>query len=500
MYKKHFWKYILGSVTVLGVAVIMVVNNNESNVSPTKTNDSENQMISNDVTSSESNLDTSSNFLFSSSLTSNDLILDFYNNYQSDDDIDYNLNDNILGHNNLVLNTSIEKFTEQNISKELKPVVSEVREELSEAVISDVVSEKGVPEIREELPEYSVVTEKGEPLVQPELPELNVSTKTRMDTTVLKHSTVYMEDIKLNKGEKRASFDGQDGSLTTTYEDLIDQDGKILESKKIDEKRVEPIVKVVRYGVKKPGEVIGESGLYHLSEHASEADIVKFNFNINLTADEIAKLGQDEIEKRSNENIENNLWLAGKPGWYVIANAPVSDEVIDKLNSNEYIDHKRIGLESLRLVNEERKRLGKKELVWSDDLYVLAKKRAINLGLNGSIRYWDSNGNMMKHVLDNKGTSWTVIAKGTGYEYRSKGENLAGHTLSRNVYQLFNEKLIAKTLYEQWKNSPGHYTNMIDDGYTEFAFDLAYSKFWRNGGTNVDYLAQGIQGVQMFAV
>ena len=316
----------------------------------------------------------------------------------------------------------------------------------------------------------------------------------------MKHSTVYMEDIKLSKGEKRVSFDGQDGSLTTTYEDLVDQDGKILESKKIDEKRVEPIVKVVRYGVKKPGEQVGESGLYHLSEHASDADIVKFNFNITLTADEIVKLGQDEIEKRSNENIENNLWLTGKPGLYIIANAPVSDKVIDKLNSDEYIDHKRIGLESLRLVNEERKRLGKKELVWSDDLYVLAKKRASELGLNGHIRFWNDKGEELKHVRDKNGTLWSEISRGTKYEYRGIGENLAGHTLPRNIYQLFNEKLIAKALYEQWKNSPGHYTNMIADGYTEFAFDFTYSKFWRNDGINVDYLAQGIQGVQMFAI
>ena len=309
-----------------------------------------------------------------------------------------------------------------------------------------------------------------------------------------------MEDIKLNKGEKRVAFDGQDGSLTTTYEDLVDQNGNVLESKKIDEKRVEPIVKVVRYGVKKPGEVIGESGLYHFSEHASEADIVKFNFNIKLSADEIAKLGQDEIERRSNEDIENNLWLAGKPGWYIIANAPVSDEVIDKLNSNQYIDHKRIGLESLRLVNEERKRLGKKELIWSDDLYELAKKRANEIGLNGHIRFWNDKGETLKHVRDNNGTPWNDVANGTKYEYRAIGENLSGHTLPRNVYQLFNEKLIAKVLYEQWKNSPGHYANMIADGYTEFAFELAYSKFWRNDFTNVDYIAQGIQGIQMFAV
>ena len=362
-----------------------------------------------------------------------------------------------------------------------------------------VISEKGESLIQPEKP-VGIVSEKGESLVQEELPELKTTTTIRVDTKVLKPTTVYMEDIKLHKGEKRVSFDGTPGSLITTYEDLVAQDGNILESKKLNETRVEPVVKVIRYGVRKQGKQVGESGLYHLSEHTNDLDIVKFNFNIILSADEIAKLGQDEIEKRSNENIENNLWLASKPGWYTIANAPVSDEVIAKLNTDNYIDHKRIGLESLRLVNEERKRLGKKELVWSDKLYELAQKRAENLSLNGNIRYWTPDGTMLKHVWDDKGTSWTVVAKGTDYEFRGKGENLAGHTLPRNVYQLFNEKLIAQRFFDLWMKSPGHYANMTADGYTEFAFDLSYSDFWRNDALSKDYLAQSIQGVQLFAV
>ena len=385
-----------------------------------------------------------------------------------------------------------EENPELVISEKGTPLVQEENPKL-------VISEKGEPLVQEEFPEL-VVSEKGEPLVQEDLPELKTTTTIRVDTKVLKPSTVYMEDIKLYKGEKRVSFDDQDGSLTTTYEDLIDQDGNILESKKLNETRVEPVVKVIRYGVRKQGEQIGEFGLYHLSEHTNDLDIVKFNFNITLSADEIAKLGQDEIEKRSNENIENNLWLASKPGWYTIANAPVSDEVIAKLNTDDYIDHKRIGLESLRLVNEERKRLGKKELVWSDKLYELAQKRAENLSLNGNIRYWTPDGTMLKHVWDDKGTSWTVVAKGTDYEFRGKGENLAGHTLPRNVYQLFNEKLIAQRFFDLWMKSPGHYANMTADGYTEFAFDLSYSDFWRNDALSKDYLAQSIQGVQLFAV
>lgn len=154
----------------------------------------------------------------------------------------------------------------------------------------------------------------------------------------------------------------------------------------------------------------------------------------------------------------------------------------------------------MKLVNAERKRLGKNELKWSEGLYELSKIRAAELGLNGHIRFWNDKDEEMKHVRDSKGTKWFDVAKGTAFESRVLGENLAGYTLPRNVYKVFSEKDIAKQLYDQWRESPGHYANMIYDDYTEFGFDMSYSKFWRNDRTSIDYLAQGIQGVQLFAV
>ena len=362
-----------------------------------------------------------------------------------------------------------------------------------------VVSEKGTPEVQPALPEY-VVSEKGTPEVQPVLSEYVITHKERTEVTPILPPRVRMGDIRLNEGMTRISYPGKDGSLTTIYDDYIGINGEILKSDKISESRIEPIVKVVRFGLKKPNETIGESGMYRLSEHASDTDIVKFNQNITLTADEIKALGQDEITKRSELNIENNLWLVGKPGWYVISNAPLSDETISKLNTDYYVNHKNVGLEVLRLVNEERKRLGKTELKWSDGLYELSKVRATELGLNGHIRFWNDKDEEMKHVRDAKGTKWFDVAKGTAFESRGLGENLAGYTLPRNVYKVFSEKDIAKQLYDQWRESPGHYANMIYDNYTEFGFDMSYSVYWRNNRTSIDYFAQGIQGVQLFAV
>ena len=59
--------------------------------------------------------------------------------------------------------------------------------------------------------------------------------------------------------------------------------------------------------------------------------------------------------------------------------------------------------------------------------------------------------------------------------------------------------MIALQLYTQWRNSPGHYANMIGEHYRRFAFDMSYSTFWRDDAVNVDYLPQGIQGVQLFS-
>ena len=561
MGKSHVFKWFLGSTAVLGTAAFVVVSNlgHDSNVIKSE---SESGNLTPNVTSEfdselyEGNSDASDVKLFDN-LLSNDL----FDNLLSNDlgvygNVEFKLYGDGLFDNQVSLLKYVERdlMTEKIVS-EVQPVLPEyvvsekgtpeVQPALPEYVVSEkgtpevqpvlpeyVVSEKGTPEVQPALPEYVeskgtpevqptlpeyVVSEKGTPEVQPALPEYVVSEKgtpevqpvlseyvithkERTEVTPILPLRVRMGDIRLNEGMTRISYPGKDGSLTTIYDDYIGINGEILKSDKISESKIEPIVKVVRFGLKKPNETIGESGMYRLSEHASDTDIVKFNQNITLTADEIKALGQDEITKRSELNIENNLWLVGKPGWYVISNASLSDETISKLNTDYYVNHKNVGLEVLRLVNEERKRLGKTELKWSDGLYELSKVRATELGLNGHIRFWNDKDEEMKHVRDAKGTKWFDVAKGTAFESRGLGENLAGYTLPRNVYKVFSEKDIAKQLYDQWRESPGHYANMIYDNYTEFGFDMSYSVYWRNNRTSIDYFAQGIQGVQLFAV
>ena len=398
------------------------------------------------------------------------------------------------------------------ISKKGEPLV---QPELPEAVISEkgeplvqpelpeaVIREKGEPLIQPELPEYKIpVTihyEFGTPEIQPALPEFKIIRNVKTVNTPIPAPYVTLADMYLKKGENRIDFHGKNGERTQIIEEYVDENGTFLTRNVLSSNETKPIPKVIRYGTLTENSEIGESGLYNLREHFPNADIIQFNKNITLNGYQMKELSPEERYKKANENIENNLWLPGLPGYYTIANAPLSDDSIHKINDGTYLDHTLLGQEMLKLVNEERIRMGHKPLKWSDNLYQFTKIRAKEIGENGHIRFYNQENKAMPHTRDSQGKMWDTVFKDTPYEGRGYGENTAGYTLPRNIYQIFSEKKIAETIFMMLKNSPGHYQNMMHDGYAYFAFDINASKFWRNNKDNIDYLAQGIQGVQLF--
>lgn len=394
----------------------------------------------------------------------------------------------------------------------------EVQAEKPQAVISEkgtpevqaerpeaVVTEKGIPEVQPALPEYKapekVVTEKGTPEVQQERPTYRIQTVSKNTVESIPAPTKEVIDNTLEIGTTKVENPGKDGRIVRRYEDVLGEDGKVLSSNLKDEQRVEPVTRVLRVGGKAKNGEASERGMYRLSEHAKDIKLVSFRQDVKLSAEEIKALGQAEITKRADQNLVNSIvYTKEDPYFYHAANAPLSDATIAKFNDGTYINHKNVGLEVLKLVNAERKRLGKRELKWSDGLYKLSTIRAKEMANNGSIGFWNDEGKIMSHVRDTKGTPWHTVTKGTQYANRGMGENLAGRTLPYNVYQLFSEKIIANQLYNQWKNSKGHYANMISDNYTEFGFDYGLSQFWRRNKVEVDYFSQGLHGVQLFAI
>jgi IgA-specific serine endopeptidase len=399
-----------------------------------------------------------------------------------------------------------EKGTPEVQAEKPQSVISEkgtpeVQAERPEAV----VTEKGIPEVQPALPEYKapekVVTEKGTSEVQQERPTYRIQTVSKNTVESIPAPTKEVIDNTLEIGTTKVENPGKDGRIVRRYEDVLGEDGKVLSSNLKDEQRVEPVTRVLRVGGKAKNGEASERGMYRLSEHAKDIKLVSFRQDVKLLAEEIKALGQAEITKRADQNLVNSIvYTKEDPYFYHAANAPLSDATIAKFNDGTYINHKNVGLEVLKLVNAERKRLGKRELKWSDGLYKLSTIRAKEMANNGSIGFWNDEGKIMSHVRDTKGTPWHTVTKGTQYANRGMGENLAGRTLPYNVYQLFSEKIIANQLYNQWKNSKGHYANMISDNYTEFGFDYGLSQFWRRNKVEVDYFSQGLHGVQLFAI
>ena len=400
-----------------------------------------------------------------------------------------------------------------------QPLVQPTNPEFNLSNANKVETAKGTPEVHEkpeftggvnasdapilDVPEYKeTIFIKGDPEVRPNLRDYHFEIKSRTEKEDIPTKFLNLSSIRMHEGEKKKVVEGQPGYITRVYEDIIGENNVLLNSTLKNEDKVEPIYHVYRYGTAPVNGQVGEDGLYKFSEHIDKLDIAAFNKGITLDGEAIKTLGQDEINKRSKTDVENNLWLVNPTNYMnlTITNAPFSDETIDKFNDGYYVNHKNVGLEMLKLVNQERARLGKSQLKWSDDLHQLSSKRAEELQKNGHIRFFNDKGETLKHVRDNNGTSWLTVFNESKYRNRGVGENLAGYTMPKNIYKAFSEKEIANQLYNQWKNSPGHYANMIADAYTEFGFDMGYSKFWRNDNKSVDYVTQGIHAVQLFAI
>ena len=370
-----------------------------------------------------------------------------------------------------------------------------VQPELPEAI----VTEKGESLVQPELPEYTQpISIKGESLVQSELPEFTLIKTIKTKTETIRPPYVRMPDMKLPEGETRESFPGVEGKVEKEVEEYTSLDGKVYLTKVLSEKRTDPIVRVVRYGTMKTGDQPGKVGVNDAYEHFPNADFAEMNADVRLTAEEIRALSKEEIYSRAKGQYSNTINEVGKPGFYTVRIAPVADKTIDGLNIGTYLDHNLLSEEMLRLVNEERVRIGRQPLKWSNALYNFAKVRSTELANNGHIRFFNEKNESMPHTRDATGKKWYTILADTKYANDTAGENTAGYAMSRNVYSMFSEKFIAEELFEQWKNSRGHYENMISEEYKYFGFSVQFSKFWRSDKDKIDYFFKGAQGVQLF--
>lgn len=110
--------------------------------------------------------------------------------------------------------------------------------------------------------------------------------------------------------------------------------------------------------------------------------------------------------------------------------------------------------EILRLVNELRTSVGvgtlEKSKLLSDSAYIRSKEML--------------DTDYFEHTRPD-GSSYTTAIDAAGYQWSSVGENI-GYCSGYSMEQ------VANAIFEGWKNSPGHYQNMISEKYTQIGISI----------------------------
>lgn len=156
------------------------------------------------------------------------------------------------------------------------------------------------------------------------------------------------------------------------------------------------------------------------------------------------------------------------------------DLLIDAFNAGTGYDREAFKKEFLRLINEDRARLGHAPLKWSDKFAQGAAARCNELAAIGSIKV-----NGQSHVrLD--GSRWD-----TAFDYMDlnfAGENLlytgieSTRPLDQNDFPIIADGVkLAQAFYKQWWNSPGHQRNMMNPGYKYFYVEAKAAPRKNNG-------------------
>lgn len=142
----------------------------------------------------------------------------------------------------------------------------------------------------------------------------------------------------------------------------------------------------------------------------------------------------------------------------------IEPEPDNPVTPNETFDGRAVAEEVFRLVNEERRNVGVPELKWNEKLYQASLIRSNEIVK--SMSHTRPNGKNPKSVLldfgfeDIKNNSQLIV-----------GENILTTPLINN-----ETNKLARKLFEQWKASPGHYANIVNEYVTDYGGSFILAK------------------------
>lgn len=338
------------------------------------------------------------------------------------------------------------------------------------------------------------------------------------DNTITKipFETETIQDNTLLPEESYTKQEGLPGSEVTEYE-LTYMNGKLVSKEVTSTHRIKEPTKEIKVvgtkvvqnttsnnyqsGAVKNGNVVdlGKTRDITLKQGLADDDVLPngitvryFTITDNTPLEKIVTLSEDERYQKSDKEYYNSM-IVSHNGSYIESGIPLSQGGADYIN--EHLDSNLLAMYMEQHINELRASLGKKPLRYKAELQQGTQQRADEQAKIGSLR---SGGRAHTRPDGTEfRTAFTYLNKG-GLKNKEQelGENTAQFS-SNNPYTLTSEKSIAETLFNYWKNSPGHYANIISDNYKYFSFAASVGRASANM-EEYSELYPIVMGVQVF--
>ena len=338
------------------------------------------------------------------------------------------------------------------------------------------------------------------------------------DNTITKipFETETIQDDTLLPEESYTKQEGLPGSEVTEYE-LTYMNGKLVSKEVTSTHRIKEPTKEIKIvgtkvaqnttsnnyqsGAVKNGNVVdlGKTRDITLKQGLADDDVLPngitvryFTITDDTPLEKIVTLSEDERYQKSDKEYYNNM-IVSHNGSYIESGIPLSQGGADYIN--EHLDSNLLAMYMEQHINELRASLGKKPLRYKAELQQGTQQRADEQAKIGSLR---SGGRAHTRPDGTEfRTAFTYLNKGGLKDKEQElGENTAQFS-SNNPYTLTSEKKIAETLFNYWKNSPGHYANMISDNYKYFSFAVSVGRASANM-EEYSELYPIVMGVQVF--
>ncbi|WP_414047225.1 CAP domain-containing protein [Macrococcus equi] len=141
----------------------------------------------------------------------------------------------------------------------------------------------------------------------------------------------------------------------------------------------------------------------------------------------------------------------------------MTQSMVNDFNAGKLINTKKLNLEFVKLVNQNRKKNGVAPIVYNAKLQSGANIRAKEQAATRQISHTRPNGTLFN-------TAFTPSVRQI-----VKAENVAFTYYNFNAYTLVSEKYVAQKLYQLWFNSSKHRNNMLNKSYKGTAIAFKYA-------------------------